>query len=116
MHSIDERFISIRKEIQSRIFIVEILRMSNGCFVSVSEDSKPRIALVTLSISTGDQVRTSSLLPERRGSLFSATIGEILARKTNGVVLASVYLREEIDHEIMKTLINEIDKMLPGRT
>lgn len=113
--ALPNRLARVEKEIEGRIFVIEILLMSNGCFASISEDPKPRIALITLTISNGDRVQSSTLLPERRGSIFSGMVGELLARKTGGIAVVSLYLREEVDHQIMKTLINEIDKMLPAR-
>jgi hypothetical protein len=110
----DERVVGIRTEIQGRIFVVEVLRLANGCFASISEDPEPRIGLITISISNKDRVQSSTLLPERRGSIFSGMAGEILAHKTKGIAVVSLYLREEVDHEIMKTLLNEIDKLLPS--
>ncbi len=111
----EERVASIQTEIQGRIFVVEILRLANGCFASISENPEPKIGLITLSISNKNRVQSSNLLPERRGSIFSGMVGEILAHKTKGIAVVSLYLREEVDHEIMKTLLNEIDKLLPSR-
>jgi hypothetical protein len=109
------RLLQHQTEIGGRIFVIEVLLMSNGCFASISEDPKARIGLITLSIRSDDRVQSSTLLPERRGSIFSGMLGEMLAQKTGGIAVVSLYLREEIDHEIMKTLINEIDKLLPAR-
>ncbi len=111
----EERVASIQTEIQGRIFVVEILRLANGCFASISENPEPKIGLITLSISNKNRVQSSNLLPERRGGIFSGMVGEILAHKTKGIAVVSLYLREEVDHEIMKTLLNEIDKLLPSR-
>jgi hypothetical protein len=112
----DQRPVRLRTEIQRRVFVIEILRMSNGCFASISEDPEPKIGVITLSISNRNRVQSSTLLPETRGSIFSGMVGEILAQKCKGIAIVSLYLREEVDHEIMKTLINEIDKLLPART
>jgi hypothetical protein len=110
------RLLSTQKEIERRIFTVEILLMANGCFASISEDSRSKIGLITLSIKSDSRVQSSTLLPERRGSVFAGMLGEMLAERTGGIAVVSLHLREEMDHDIMKTLINEIDRMLPART
>ena len=39
-------------------------------------------------------------------------VGEMLAEKLGGISVVSLYLREEIDPETMKTLINEVRKLV----
>ena len=39
-------------------------------------------------------------------------VGELLAEKLGGIAVVSLYLREEIDSDTMKTLINEVRKLV----
>ena len=85
--------------------------MANGCFASISEDQGPRIGAISVAVKTGERVTTSSLLPESRGRIFAGMIGELLASKTKGIAVISLYLREELDPVMMKTLINEVQSL-----
>ena len=102
---------SSKCEIDGRIFLIDLFLMSNGCFINISESAEPRIGAITLSVKSSQGVSTSALLPDKRGSVFSSMIGELLAERTKGIVVASLYLREELDVNSMKTLINEVRKL-----
>ncbi len=87
--------------------------MHNGCFASLSEDNAPRMGGITLTVkSERGGASSSSLIPERKGSLFASMVGELLAEKLGGIAVVSLYLREEIDSDTMKTLINEVRKLV----
>ena len=109
----DERLLSQSSSIRGRFFIIELLKMHNGCFASVSEDESPRIGGITITVKTDRRTAsTSSLIPERKGSLFASMLGELLAEKLGGLAVVSLYLKEEIDPDTMKTLINEVRKLV----
>jgi hypothetical protein len=107
-----ERLFSKTSEIEGRIFTIDLLRLSNGCFVNVSEDPTPRLGAITISIKSAHRVNSSTLIPDRRGSIFSGMIGELIAEKTHGIAVVSLYLREEIDSAIMKILLSELGKLV----
>jgi hypothetical protein len=108
-----KRFRSVKCNANGRIFVIEVLLFRNGCFIAMSEDQNPRIGAITLSVKTDNRTpSSSSILPERKGSLFAGMVGELLAEKLGGMAVVSLYLREEIDPEIMKKLINEVKKLL----
>jgi hypothetical protein len=87
--------------------------MHNGCFASLSEDNAPRMGGITITVkSERGGASSSSLIPERKGSLFASMVGELLAEKLGGIAVVSLYLREEIDSNTMKTLINEVRKLV----
>ena len=67
---------------------------------------------ITVSIKSGERSTSSSLIPESKGSIFAGMIGELLADKLHGIAVVSLYLREELDTDSMKTLINEVRKLL----
>ncbi len=98
--------------IKGRIFVVDLLQYANGCFASVSEDQNAKIGAITVSIKTTERASSSSLIPESKGIIFAKMIGELLADKLHGIAVVSLYLREELDTDSMKTLINEMRKLL----
>lgn len=92
--------------------MIDILKFSNGCFASISEDRNPRIGAITVSIASGEGATSSSLIPESKGSIFAKMIGELLVNKFHGIAIISLYIREELDPDSMKTLINEVRNLL----
>lgn len=95
-----------------RIFEVELLLLSNGCFSSITEDKTPKMGAITVAVRSGEGSRSSALIPEIKGGIFAGTVGEMLAEKLRGIAVVSLYLREELDTIAMKTLINEVRKLL----
>src|SRR5579863_6181450 len=94
------RLFSSQSQIDGRIFTIDLLKFANGCFANVSEDAKPKIGAATISIRSQQGVNSSTLIPDARGSLFSRTLGELIAEKTQGIAIVSLHLREEIDSSI----------------
>jgi len=108
----EKRFRSFEREIGGRIFRVDLLVMTNGCFASISEDRAPRMGAISVTIKSGERATTSALLPESKGRIFAGMVGELLANKVRGIAVVSLYLREELDPATMKTLINEVQGLL----
>jgi hypothetical protein len=107
-----KRFHSIESNIGGRIFEVEILFLSNGCFASITEDKTARMGAITVAVRTGERSASSALIPESKGGIFAKMVGEMLSEKLRGIAVVSLYLREELDTVSMKTLINEVRKLL----
>jgi hypothetical protein len=108
----ERKLLSSSCNIKGRIYVIDLLQFVNGCFASVSEDQNAKMGAITVSIKTGERATSSSLIPESKGSIFAKMIGELLADKLHGIAVVSLYLREELDADSMKTLINEIRKLL----
>ncbi len=106
------RHLSKTSEIDGRVFTLDLLRLGNGCFVNISEDPVPRLGAITITIKSAQGVNSSTLIPDRRGSIFSGMVGELIAEKTKGIAVVSLYLREEIDSPIMKSLLSSISNSL----
>lgn len=106
------RFRSSKCNINGRVYVIDLLQYANGCLSSVCEDPNPRIGAITVSIKSGERATSSALIPESKGSIFAAMVGELLAEKTRGIAVISLYLREELDASSMKTLINEVSSLL----
>jgi len=109
--SSQNRLRSKQCDISGRVFAIDLLMMSNGCFVSLSEDANSKMGAITLSVRSDRGVGSSTLIPDRRGSIFASMLGEMLAEKTKGIAVTSLYLREELDPDSMKTLLNEVRKL-----
>jgi hypothetical protein len=107
-----KRLLATQCNIGGRVFEVEILLLSNGCFSSISEDKSPRMGAITVAVKTGERSTSSSVIPESKGGIFAGMVGEMLAEKLHGIAVVSLYIREELDATSMKTLINEIRKLL----
>jgi hypothetical protein len=107
-----KKLLSSESNVGGRIFVIDILLMSNGCFASISEDLVGRIGAITVAVKTGERSSSSALIPESKGRIFAGTIGEMLAEKLKGIAVVSLYLREELDTSTMKTLINEVRNLV----
>lgn len=110
--SSERKIMSSKRSINGRVYVIDLLQFSNGCFASISEDQNPRIGAITVSTSSGEGATSSSLIPESKGSIFARMIGELLANKFHGIAIVSLYIREELDTDSMKTLINEVRNVL----
>lgn len=107
-----KRLFSTEANVGGRIFEIEILVLSNGCFASITEDRSPRMGAITVGVKTGERFASTSLIPESKGGIFAGMVGEILAEKMHGIAVVSLYVREELDTASMKTLINEVRRLL----
>jgi hypothetical protein len=110
--SAKKRLQSVQCDVGGRIFQAELLLLSNGCFASISEDKSPRMGAITVAVKTGGRSTSSSIIPESKGAIFAGMVSEMLAEKLKGIAVVSLYLREELDSASMKTLINEVRKLL----
>lgn len=106
------KHLSSKCDIKGRIYAIDLLIFVNGCFANISEDQGGKMGAISVSIKTGERATSTSLIPESKGSIFARMIGELLADKLHGIAIISLYLREELDTDSMKTLINEIRKLL----
>jgi hypothetical protein len=108
----NKKLLSAECNVGGRIFVIELLVLSNGCFSSITEDKTPRMGAITVAVRTGERSASSALIPESKGGIFAGMVGEMLAEKLHGIAVISLYLREELDTTSMKTLINEVRKLL----
>ena len=107
------RLLTKKCDIEGRVFVIELLAMSNGYFASISEAPAPKIGAISVSMKSQHGTASSSLLPDRRGSIFAGMVGELLAEKSKGIAVTSLSLREELDTASMKMLLNELRQLAP---
>jgi hypothetical protein len=108
----ESRLSSKKIEVDGRIFCIDMLKLVNGCFTNISEDPEPRLGAISIAIKTQQGLNSSTLIPDRRGSIFGGMIGEMVAQRTQGIAVTSLHLREEVDSSIMKILLSEVGKLL----
>ena len=101
-------------DVQGRTFLIDMLLMTNGCFASISEDSSSKMGAITVSIRSDRGTNSSTLIPDRRGGIFASTLGEFLAEKTRGIAVVSLFLRQELDSDSMRALMEAVRKQLPS--
>ena len=99
-------------EIRGRVFVTDLLVFSNGSFASISDDQNRMLGAITVSVITAERAVSSTFNPESKGCIFAKMVGELLAEKLKGIAVVSLYIREELDVDTMKTLINEVRKLL----
>ncbi|MDG6906141.1 MAG: hypothetical protein JRN20_10195 [Nitrososphaerota archaeon] len=109
---VSRKHLSSRCDIKGRVYTIDLLIFVNGCFANISEDQSGKMGAISVSIKTGERATSTSLIPESKGNIFARMVGELLADKLRGIAIISLYLREELDAESMKTLINEMRKLL----
>lgn len=106
------RLTTSKYEIKGRLFALDLLTFVNGCFASISEDQNRKLGAITVSVKLTERATSSSLIPESKGSIFAGMLGEMLAEKTHGMAVISLFIKQDLDIDIMKTLINEVRKIL----
>jgi hypothetical protein len=107
-----KRLLSSECDVGGRVFQIDLLILSNGCFANISEGRSARMGAITVAIKTGERFASSALIPESKGAIFAGMVGEMVSGKLHGIAVVSLYLREELDTSSMKTLINEVRNLL----
>ena len=95
-----------------RIFQVQVLRLANGCFLSISEGEDEKMGALTLAIRTGGTIHTSVLVPGRSSSTISSILAEMVANVTEGICITSFHALMEVDGQVMKTIIDEVKRSI----
>ncbi len=95
----------------NRKFIIHVLKLNNGCFVVVSENSQ-QIGSMLASISTTIPT-TITIIPSRdNSSFFSQLLVKQVSSAINGICISSVYLLKNVDVKIIKILMTDIIKLI----
>ncbi|MBI2184571.1 MAG: hypothetical protein HYU39_06390 [Thaumarchaeota archaeon] len=108
---------SASKKVQSgnRTFNIYAAKFSNGCFLSLSEGEADRIGAIFLSVKTIDKIDSVTVVPGKFGQVFSNMLSQLVARITNGIAVASLYIASELDEHTMKMLIGEVKELLSAQ-
>jgi len=98
-------------DVDTRHFLVKVLKFENGNFVSVSEGSE-RLGSMVVSLSTGPTPVTTTVIPARTESLFLKLTAERISTSTRGIAIVSIYVQRELEPETAKTLMTAIIELI----
>jgi hypothetical protein len=111
-HVLEEPLTTRHVTIDDRDFLIQVLRLANGRFVTVSEGAKNRIGGLILSLRTGERATTSTLIPGKFGGIFASMIAELVAARTNGIAIVSLYLVSDLPTTATRQLFGEVEQLL----
>ena len=95
-------------KVDNREFLIRIMRMSNGCFISVSEGSLHRIGSLNVSLRGSMGVNTAKVIPSKYDSVFLNMVSERIASLVNGICITSLYTASALDLKTMKLIMESI--------
>ena len=98
-------------EVENRKFLVQVLKMENGNFVSVTEDNE-KIGSMVVSLGTGPKPVTTTVIPSKTESLFIKLTAEKISSTIRGIAIVSVNVKDQINTESAKAIMNEITEMI----
>ena len=95
-------------KVDDREFLIRIMRMANGCFISVSEGSLHRIGSLNVSLRGSMGVNTAKVIPSKYDSVFLNMVSERIASLVNGICITSLYTASALDLKTMKLIMESI--------
>ncbi|MFQ5941091.1 MAG: hypothetical protein ACE5KA_05265 [Nitrososphaerales archaeon] len=95
-------------KVDERLFSVRVIRMFNGCFISISEGDEYRIGSLNVSLHGSVGVNTAKVIPSKYDSVFLNMVSERVAALTNGICIISLYTKKALDLKAMKTIMGTI--------
>ena len=98
--------------VSDRDFTIQAVVLANGRFVTVSEGTKSRIGGLVLSLRTGERMNTSTLIPAKFGGIFPSMIAELVAARTNGIAIVSLYVASDLPTSAMRQLLRAVEQLL----
>ena len=96
---------------ENRSFSLKIQKFENGYFVSVTEGND-KIGSMIVSLATGPNPTTTTVIPSRSESLFLRLIAERISTRMKGIALVSTYIQKELESSTAKALMSEIMEMI----
>ena len=96
--------------IDRRKFFVNILKFTNGCFVSISENNEKIGAMMASTTIT--TTTTITIIPAKNNHFFLRLLSEKISSAIAGVSIVSLYVLTTIDTKICKDLLNYITKTI----
>lgn len=98
-------------DLESRSFSLQILKFENGCFVSVTEGNS-RLGSMVVSLTTGQNPITTTVIPSKSESLFLKLIAERISATMHGIAVVSTFVQKELDPDTAKVLMTEIIEII----
>jgi hypothetical protein len=100
--------------VDGRQFLIRIIRMSNGCFISISEGKLHKIGSLNVSLKGSPGVSTAKVIPSKYDSVFLNMLSERIASLINGICVASLFTQNALDLKSMKSVMESITAALGG--
>ena len=97
--------------LESRGFFLQIQKFENGYFVSITEGSN-KIGSMVVSLATGSNPITTTVIPSRSESLFLKLVAEQISSRMRGIALVSAFIQKELEPKTAKALMSEIMEMI----
>ncbi len=98
-------------DLESRSFSLQILKFENGYFISVTEGS-PKLGSLVVSLTTGQNPITTTVIPSKSESLFLKLIAERVSTRMHGIAVVSTFVQKELDPDTAKVLMTEIMEII----
>ena len=98
-------------DLGGRSFSLKIVKFENGYFVSISEGS-PKIGSMVVSLSTGQNPITTTVIPSKSESLFQKLTAERISSRMHGIAIVSTYVQKDLDTDTAKVLMTEIIEII----
>ena len=98
-------------QLENRSFSLKIQKFENGYFVSVTEGND-KIGSMIVSLATGPNPTTTTVIPSQSESLFLRLIAERISTRMKGIALVSTYVQKELETTTAKALMSEIMEMI----
>ncbi|MFQ5970203.1 MAG: hypothetical protein ACE5J2_06910 [Nitrososphaerales archaeon] len=109
-----EQYLERTVKVEKREFYIRIIRMSNGCFISISEGPSQRIGSLNVSLHGSMGVNTAKVIPSKYDSIFLNMISERIASLVNGICIISLYTPSALDLNAMKKILESITDAIGG--
>ncbi len=103
-----EEFLQRTVKVGEREFLIRFIRMSNGCFISISEGNSHRIGALNVSLSTSMGVNSAKVIPSKYDSVFLNMVSERIASSMNGICIVSLHTTSALDLNAMKSIMESI--------
>jgi len=109
-----EQYLERTVKVEEREFSIRIIRMSNGCFISISEGPSHRIGSLNVSLRGSMGVNTAKVIPSKYDSIFLNMVSERIASLVNGICITSLYTASALDLNAMKKIMESITNAIGG--
>ena len=107
-----EEYLERTLKVDEREFLIRIIRMDNGCFVSISEGNLHKIGALSVSLKGSPGVSTAKVIPSKYDSVFLNMVSERMASMVNGICITSLYTKSALDLKVMKTIMENLTNAL----
>ena len=107
-----EQYLERIVKVEDRNFSIRVMRMFNGCFISISEGNEQRIGSLNVSLHRDTGASTAKVIPSKYDSLFLSMLSERLASLTNGICITSLFTKKALDLKAMKTIMGMITDLV----